>query len=110
MSDRVRSGAQALWLIVGVLVLAGCGDRPGPAAPSAKVQLAEAPAADAPGQALVREHALELEVAVDAIGPTVERLVQACSARPNGECLLLGTRVTGGDYPGGEVQLRLVPA
>ncbi len=111
MRDRNPKGSQALCVMLGVLALAGCGDRPKSVAPSAKVQLAEAPAEDAPAsrQALVREHTLELEVASDAIGQMVDRLVRACGERPAGECLLLATQVTGGDYPGGEVQLRLVP-
>jgi hypothetical protein len=90
MRDRGRTGIRAVCVVIGSLALAACGERGATGLkPAADLMLADAPAPAVAGQALIREHALELEVATAAIGPTVDRLVVACGERPSGECVLI---------------------
>lgn len=109
-SSAIPCFALVCALVTCAAALSACGDR-APSTPGAAVQtqLAEAPASSAQRQAMVREHVVDLEVPSDAIEATVDRLIATCSARPNGECLLVSTRRAGGDYPSGEVQMRLAP-
>lgn len=105
MQPASRIARMLPWTLLTLAVLCGCGGRStgGPNAPPVG-----APSRDAGGAALMREHAIDLEVGRDALDAAVDRLLGACAGQPSA-CTLLGSERAGGDVGTARVQMRLAP-
>lgn len=62
-----------------------------------------------PGTFLAYEHKVSIRYADNVIAAREEALRKACSSDQFGQCSLLGLKQTSGNYPSGEVILRVAP-
>lgn len=107
---------RACWIVIAVLLAAGCSRGEGiqaaadaegfaPAAPPSAKAL-QAPA----GTFLAYETEVEVRVPGAAIAARIDAVQQACLQARFGDCALLAVSQQGGAYASGSIELRIAPA
>ncbi|WP_068826234.1 DUF4349 domain-containing protein [Pseudomonas sp. BMS12] len=93
------------WLLVLLLALAGCSDKGGEEY-GAAIQGEQ----NKPGSYLAYEHSVGIELPAERIAERLTATRQACLEERFGACSLIGAEQSSGQYPSGELTLRIVPA